>query len=384
MSQEILPQETGELDIPSNEEIAGEQESSVIGQPVAVPQSVAATPPRPRRWLRGIGLIMVVAALLTAFYLIVAYFGWQSGQTQLEEMQTAALQAEFDKQIELAQVDVVDGRYALANERMNWVLQRQPENSQAQSIRQQAEDGIGAILTPQPTATATPTQTPPPTPTLSPSPTPFIIEEPSEEFARIEDLVDEGEWEDAISAITNFQLQFPNYEREQTNRWLYDSNIEHGLSLVEGEQVELGMYFFGQARRLGDLPTEVEDYETWAELYLQGIAFYGNNWGASAYYFRDLCLAAPFYQNSCDKLFEVLEAYGDQYAFVEDWCPAEELYREARSYQRTQAVIQKLEEAGEGCLGATPTPLAPITNTVPITQSQPLIVTPFVTPTPDS
>jgi hypothetical protein len=83
---------------------------------------------------------------------------------------------------------------------------------------------------------------------------------------------------------------------------------------MDGEQVELGMYYLSQARRLGDLTTEALDYEMWAELYLQGIAFYGTNWDASAYYFRNLCLAAPFFHDSCERLHEVLVAYGDQYA----------------------------------------------------------------------
>jgi hypothetical protein len=354
MSQEVLPQETGEKDTPI-------------------------TSHRPRRWLRGIGLILVVAAFLAGYFLIIAYLGWQSGQDQLAEMQTAELQTELNKQLTLAQSDLSEGRYALANERMKWVLGRQPDNEEAAALQQQAHLGLAQILTPQPMVTLAPTTTPTVMPTITPTPAP--VTDPDSELTRIEELIDDEVWEDVISSLINFQQQFPSHKRPHTDELLYESYIALGLSLMDGEQVELGMYYLSQARRLGDLPIEAVDYETWAELYLQGIAFYGTNWGASAYYFRDLCLAAPFYQNSCDRLLEVLEAYGDQYAFVLDWCPAQELYAEAQQHQRTQAIVTKLAEAREGCLAATPTPIDPITNTVPITNAIPITnVQPFVLP----
>jgi hypothetical protein len=231
---------------------------------------------------------------------------------------------------------------------MKWVLGRQPDNEEAAALQQQAQLGLAQILTPQPMVTLAPTTTPTVMPTITPTPAP--VTDPDSELTRIEELIDDEVWEDVISSLINFQQQFPSHKRPHTDELLYESYIALGLSLMDGEQVELGMYYLSQARRLGDLPIEAVDYETWAELYLQGIAFYGTNWGASAYYFRDLCLAAPFYQNSCDRLLEVLEAYGDQYAFVLDWCPAQELYAEAQQHQRTQAIVTKLAEAREGCL----------------------------------
>jgi hypothetical protein len=262
------------------------------------------------------------------------------------------------------------------------VLARDPTNSEAQNLQQEVHTKLELLLTPQPT----PTTTPLPTETPSPTGTPEIVADPDERIAEIEQLIEAESWEEVLPMLTEFQRQFPSYERPTTDQWLYNTYIQLGLSLMDGEQVELGMYYLSQARRLGDLTTEALDYEMWAELYLQGIAFYGTNWDASAYYFRNLCLAAPFFHDSCERLHEVLVAYGDQYAVAQDWCPAQQLYQEARQLNITPGLPQKLEQAITGCLAATPTPSVitdtlGITQTNPITAAQPFIIPPLVTPT---
>jgi hypothetical protein len=198
--------------------------------------------------------------------------------------------------------------------------------------------------------------------------TPGIISDPASELARLKRLANTQQWEDEIRALVTFQNQFPDYERMATDRLLYDAYVAYGLQLVQGKRAELGLYYFDQAQKLGDLPQEALDYRTWAELYTQGVAFYGVNWGAASLYFRDLCLAAPFYQDACQLLYESLVAYGDQYAVAQDWCPAEGIYQEAVRQQNSTELREKLTAAREGCLTATPTPeAAGITNTLTIT-----------------
>lgn len=299
--------------------------------------------------------------------------GWQSGQRALQDKQFAQL----DRQITLAQENIDQGNYQLALTRLNWVLERDANHAQAQTLRDQALAGIGA--TPEPTPVTAVTVTP--EPTRLPTATPGAIGSPSEELLRIQRLVATKFWEEALPALLAFQQQFPSFEREETDQLLYDVYLNYGLDSIEGEQVEVGMYYLAQAQQLGDLPQYVKDYQTWAELYTQGISFYGVNWEASAYYFRDLCLAAPFYQSSCEQLFTVLVSLGDQYAVAQDWCPAQQLYIEAGSYQTTAVLNQKRIEAEENCALATPTPSEPITNTETLSETQPFVGSPFLTPT---
>ncbi|MCP4420695.1 MAG: hypothetical protein GY805_29150 [Chloroflexi bacterium] len=327
-----------------------------------------------RRPLRLAGLLLIIFSVLIGWFLLIAFLGWQSGQQQLQDKQFAQL----DRQITLAEEDIAQGNYQLALTRLEWVLARDANASAAQTLRERALAGLGATPSPTPVTAVTVT----PAPTRLPTATPGSIGSPSDELLRIQRLVATKFWEEALPALLAFQQQFPSFEREETDQLLYDVYLNYGLDLIAGEDVELGMFYINQAQQLGDLPQSVIDYQTWAELYTQGISFYGVNWDTSAYYFRDLCLAAPFYRSSCEQLFTVLLSLGDQYAVAQDWCPAQEVYAEASRQQTTAVLNEKLTQAQENCLLATPTPSEPISNTVPLSDTAPFIGgEPFIVPT---
>jgi tetratricopeptide (TPR) repeat protein len=315
------------------------------------------SPPRQsRKWTRWLGIFLILFAVSAAWMLGVAYFGTQSGQKQRVETQQIEMAAQLARQVELAQADVENGRFSLATRRLGWVLTQQPNHSQAVALTEQINNA----------QSATPTLTPAPTtPTPAPSPTPGEITDTGAELARIESLINAAKWEQAISALSAFQRAFPNDERPRTDQMLYDTLITYGLELLEGDQVERGLFYLEQAEVLGDLPQEALDYQFWGETYLQGIAFYDVNWDVAAYYFRNLCLSAPFYQSSCELLNESLISLGDQYSYAQDWCPAIPVYEEVLRYDNMQAVRESLIAAREGCALATPTPSAIITDTIP-------------------
>lgn len=339
-----------------------------------------ATPPSPLRRFLGIGLIAF--ALLASVYLLVGYLAWQSGQVLLVEKQQTELNALLARQIQLAQDNIAQGSYNLAQRRLEWVLSRSPQHPEALALWQQLQEALPATAVP-PTAVTAPEPTATPRPTLAPG----EISDPDAELSRIQHLMRQELWADAISALLVYQRQFPNQMRSDTDKMLYDSYLALGLELINGEQAELGLYYFDQAEKLGNLPQEAQDYRLWAEWYSQGIAFYGANWNVALGYFRNLCLAAPFYQSACDRLGIALFSYGDQLALAQDWCPAVELYREARQYVAASergSLNEKLNTAQTGCLSATPTPTTitgtlPITSTVPITTGTQLIL-PLPTP----
>ena len=308
----------------------------------------------PRFMLRLVGIILVAIALLITFYGVVAYAAWQRGQTLRSERARTQLQEEMVQQMSLARSDIEAGNYILAERRLEWVLQRDPNYPGAQTLYEQARGRSQELLTPQaPSASPTPPPTPIPTPTAA---APGGQMDPGQELARLRQLLASEKWEEGVTAVAAFQLQFPNYERPETDRLLYEVNIGYGLKLLYTPQVELGLFYLGQAARLGDLPEEVADQQFWGELYLLAAGFYGVDWNAAIFYFRDLCRAAPFFQNACQRFYESLVAHGDHYASLEDWCPAVERYREALQQQAATAVRQKLDEAFLNCQNATPTP----------------------------
>ncbi|MCA9872311.1 MAG: hypothetical protein KC441_01615 [Anaerolineales bacterium] len=320
--------------------------------------------PSRRRAARWIGLLLIILSVLLAWYLLVVYLGWQNGQELLQEKRANTLTEQMAAQVELAREDLDAEKYRLAQRRLEWVLERDPGQEEAQALLDEIQARQNAQQ-----ATPLPQTTPTSTPVPVPTPTPGLISSPESELNRIQQLVNNQSWDQAISALTSFQLQFPAYQRQETDRLMYEAYLARGLEMISSDQVELGMAYLDQAEKLGDLPQEAQDYRLWAELYLAGIAYYGVNWEIAALNFRELCLAAPFYQSSCDRLIESLVNLGDQYAFAQEWCPAESYYREASQWGA--AVNDQIGQAQAGCAQATPTPGA-ITDTLPITGTEPL------------
>jgi len=340
--------------------------SEVNNQPEAQVEDTTEARRQPRLAVRILGLLLILTAVLITWYSIVIYLAYEQGQELLQEKRTTTLATQIVTQLELSRQNVDDEQYNLARTRLNWVLQRDPNNSEAKSILAEIDALLNVVPAAEtavpPTATARPL----------PTPTPGLIGDPDEELARIRRVVANESWQDAISALLTFQFQYPSYERETTDRLLYDAYVAQGLVYLKGDQVELGLASLEQAERLGDLPQEALDYRLWAELYVAGLAYYGVNWDASTYYIRELCQAAPFYQDSCSLLQQALIRLGDQFAFVFDWCPAESYYRQAASYGADAILNDKLGQARANCAEATPIPADPITDTLTITDTQPI------------
>ena len=319
---------------------------------------------RPRLLVRILGLMMIITAVLLVWYPIVGYIGYQQGQELLQEKRVNTLTDQINTQLGLARQNINDGQYNLARTRLDWVLEHAPNNPEVPILLADIDKRLNINPTVEAKSTATATPIPLPTPT------PGLIGDPGDELARIERVVQNENWEDAIKALTAFQFQYPNVNRETTDRLLYDAYIARGLEVVEGDQVELGLAYFSEAEKLGDLPQEALDYQLWAELYMSGIAYYGVNWDIAAFNFRELCLSAPFFQDSCSLLQQSLVNQAGVFAYNLDWCPAEFYYREAASYGADSLLNNNLGEARANCANATPVPADPITDTLGITNTE--------------
>ncbi len=322
-----------------------------------------------RRIFRILGILFISLAVLLAVYGTVVQVAWQRGQEQRVEGVKQALQEQLAAQLEYAREDMAAGNYPLALRRLDWILEQDKEFPGAASLRQEIVAATEVRETP----------TPFPTPTSPPQ----TLEAPEDEteqassFAKLEQIIADQDWQTAVTAITAFQAQYPDYRRQQSDAMLFNAYINLGQNLVMGDQVELGLFYLVQAEKLGDIPQNVEDQRLWAELYLQGISYYGVDWGVATYYFRDLCAAAPFYQDACGKLLQALISHGDVFAFNQDWCPAEELYAEAARSAAGGNINEKLLEARTKCLEATPTPSAPITGTETVSAILPVVSSGF-------
>ena len=326
---------------------------------------------RPNRpVLRVLGYLFIGLAVLLAIYGTIFLVAWDKGQVQRAEEEQTALDSELEKQMTLAQEESTSGNYELALRRLEWILERDPDYPGASALMEQTLSILNKPATPTAILRETSIPVVEETPAIDPG--------QGEAYVALEQIMEQEEWEQAITIITTFQSQYPDYQRQRTDSLLYDAYLNLGQQLVMGDQVELGLFYFDQAEKLGDLPIEAEDQRTWADLYLLGISYYGVDWGTTVFYFRGLCAAAPFFQDACVKLHEVLIAYGDQYALNLDYCPAEVLYSEANQLSSEAALTEKLQTARNQCLEATPTPevspTAPVSGTETIESSFPVTI----------
>lgn len=335
------------------------------------------------RRLRLLGMGLILVAVLLGLYTLAAYLGWQSGADLRAQRVSRERQEQIETQMTRAREEIEGGNYRLALRRLDWVLEQDPTYPGARGLYDVAESALGRDSTPQ--ATGSQSETPSPS-AATPTGTRDAEGgegdgEPAQALRRLERLVDEEAWQEAVSAIIDFQNNHPDYERRQTDALLFEAYIGRGVELLYTDRVELGIYYVSQAQELGDLPADVQDQRQWAELYLAGIAYFGVNWNVAIANFRDLCLAAPFYQDSCVHLREALVAAADQYVVQGEWCPAESLYREAYRLEESAEVGEKVDQARTGCQEATPTPVAPITSTISTTSTTPITETfPFIAP----
>ena len=78
--------------------------------------------PSSKRFLRGLGVILIALALLVTLYGAVTYTAWQRGQKLRVLNAQQALQEELARQTQLAREDIRAGNQALAVRRLEWVL----------------------------------------------------------------------------------------------------------------------------------------------------------------------------------------------------------------------------------------------------------------------
>lgn len=206
-----------------------------------------AEPRQSRLLLRVLGIGLILISVIIAIYLIVGYFAYQSGQEIRVEAVESQRAQQLTNQIELAQGDISVGSYDLALRRLDWVLERYPDNVEALALQQQAEAALKTALTPDAPPTATPL----------PEPIPDLItdlDDPQATLASLQRMAELEQWQDLITAVISFQRQFPSYERLETDRLLYAASLNLGLQLIKGENIESGLYYLAQAEKLGDLP----------------------------------------------------------------------------------------------------------------------------------
>ncbi len=290
----------------------------------------------------------LAAAALLGFGALGAWGGYASGiQDRLDYQYTQEAQ-DCQAQFDLGVADMADGRYDVARQRFEYVIQLCPEYPE---VTGRLADTLLALNT-----TATATQVP--TPTLTPTPD---LRGAEELFARSLELITLADWSAALETLDTLRKKQPDYNPVEVDGMYYVALRNRGIEKIQAGNLEGGTYDLARAERFGPLDAQAETWRTWASLYSTGASFWEINWPQAINYFSDLALAAPNLRDlsgwtATDRLRMAFIGYGDQLALNGDFCNAQLQYEQALLMGPDATLEPTATQAARDCAPPTPRP----------------------------
>ena len=167
-----------------------------------------------------------------------------------------------------------------------------------------------------------------------------------------------GEWAAAASTLTQLRALDSTYEQEQVEELLFTSLYSASMKLLEEDQLEAGIFYLDQAVALRPLDAEAVHQRNLAARYLEALGYWGVDWEQCITKFEALYSTNPGYRDVYQRLYRAYVAYADYWMEQGEMCPAERNYAHALRLYADPAVDQKRDQAAQGCLIATPTPIS--------------------------
>lgn len=305
------------------------------------------------RWLLPVMLLIVVAGGL---------MGYTRGRALRLEARAQAVRAQAQEQFDLGVADLEAGRYELARQRFEYVIQLDPSFPGAAERLAEA-----LVVLNRPTAR--------PTPQAS----------PTQNLAPVEGLFDQAraalvgeDWDLAIETLLLLRKKDAGFRAVEVDSMLYLALRNRGVSrIANAGELEEGIYDLSLARKFGPLDRDASNWKGWAELYLKANAYMGVNWGQALSYFAQVYLVAPYLKNDAYIKYAVsAHNYALEVVSSGDPCAAEELFDESLLVWDNATLYPTATETYNLCRTATAPPPAPPPET-PTPDG-----TPTETPTP--
>lgn len=281
-------------------------------------------------------LTLLVIAILSAFG------GYRSAIGERNSYKATQNAGDAETQFLLGMEDMQAGRYELARQRFEYVIQLNPYFPGIQ-------DRLAEVLLKLRT-TATPTSAP--TPTLTPT---QDLRGRDELYDGARSMLMSGDWSNAIDTLLTLRKRYPDYNAVKVDGMLYVALRNRGVDKIAVEaDLEGGMYDLTLAEKFGPLDAEATNWRSWAELYRLGAGFWDIDWGQAVYYFAQLATAAPNLRDGSgltarDRYREALLGYGDWLVQRGEWCLAAEQYELARELNAAPEVEPTAVYASEQC-----------------------------------
>ncbi|MDH5507677.1 MAG: hypothetical protein OEZ02_10700 [Anaerolineae bacterium] len=172
-----------------------------------------------------------------------------------------------------------------------------------------------------------------------------------EKFSLALQLLANEEWDTLLDTLDSLRKNNPNYRPIDIDGLYYLAHRSRGVDrILIGGNLEGGIFDLNRAEKIGPLDSEAAGYRQWATLYLNGLSFWGIDWGQAVYYFGQLVQLAPnvwdgsYYAQ--DRLATAQVGYSEQLIrqaeamlTARGWCEAHNLYKEAAEYAPLEPIV---------------------------------------------
>jgi tetratricopeptide (TPR) repeat protein len=303
----------------------------------------------PTRWQRARPILLWVMGFLCLLALSVggaAYGGLYTGERDRDRQRQ-----ELSEQHYRAGLERLDaGEYELAIAEFEYVLELEPDHPFAQQGIAESQARIAAR----------------PTPTTSETYEIVVDDLYRKAVAHYE----AQQWEDAAAVLTQLRVLDRAYETEAVEEMLFTSLYSAGMALLDEDRFEEGIFYLDQAVALRPLDEEALTQRSLAIQYMTALGYWGVDWERCIERFEQLYAIAPNYKDVFSRLYQAHVSYADAWYVQGEMCPAEVQYTQAAQLMNDPDIERKRAESAQVCLVATPTPIAPITGTLPITLTE--------------
>jgi len=293
----------------------------------------------------------ILLALLIV--LIGAIAGIQRGINQRLNLAENQAAPKIQSQLANAIQDIEEGRYEVALNRLDWILEEMSPYLSDQELKEVGELYSQTLL--RISTYRTPTPEPTPTATEPPfTPTPDLRGE-EDIFNTAKQLIAEESWDEAIKTLEILRQKNLSYRTVQVDGLLYVALRNRGLDkiLIDGN-LEPGIYDLTLAEGFAPLDSSAEGVRTWTRMYLTGASYWDVDWAQVIYYFEQVYPQLPYlhdgtYMTTTERFRIALYEYGTQLANNGEVCEALEYFERSFEISPDPVVQPTAQWVAEEC-----------------------------------
>lgn len=296
----------------------------------------------------------IVAGLIAVLIFIIATSaGTAIGINDRVSLSKKQADPKIQAQLEGARLDIEEGRFEIALERLNWILDEMADFLSEEKLAEVGDLYSQTLVLISNSVTPTPVTTPT---TSEPEITPTLDTRAAEElFNTAKDYLSNRKWNDVILTIAALREKNVTYRTVQVDGMLFLALRNRGVEKILAEgSLEPGIYDLTLSERFAPLDSQAEGIRTWTRLFLTGASYWGVDWSQVVYYFEQVYPNLP---NLHDGTFMTARErfrvgaieYAHQLAELGEYCEAHQLYLRALEIASDADIEQIAQQVGEAC-----------------------------------